>query len=255
MKGNAMLAASARSDVGVISITSGAPKNPSVRIRLIGASMWTSVEPGEWVTSFSLEMEDGVNNGVVAVKAEMFNGDVSCCLVPVRREEGNPQMIRIALDEHFIPEKGRLGQIYSDGKIEVRVGNVIYTNRYDHKDELTPNSNEYRLVDADSLCKYMVSHVDVKELDRVSEGRVHSISQESCIESLRVEKRRLREDVTGLIKKLEEETTAHMQALTHARGFVAFVGAQWYLRFKGTRWIFASLYDDMLSMRKKFGMQ
>lgn len=163
----------------------------SDNIQLIGSSMPTSVNAGDGkVKYFSLELASEDASGVVAVVVRDTKGWPSPVLIGVKRDG---EKIEVLMHESFVPERGRLGQIYEDGRITVRVGEVIYTNKYPEKCDEPPHP-EFRLVDADNLCRYLAGTINAEQLEEASLGHVQAISQTKYTQ-----------DMEKAVKKLSDE--------------------------------------------------
>jgi hypothetical protein len=195
MRGYGYITATALNGVGTLAIKNG----KSEEIRIIGRSLTTSVTSGAFVKSFSFELPNGKDRGVVALDIKDCHGHIFSILVGVRKA-GNVLVVDIA--DSFVPDAGRLGQIFEGGRIEVVIGNVAYTNIKPRN--LDQPHLEYRLADANSLCRYMVSMLDADTLLKDSVEYLTVYTKEEQVQDFMLK-------VSELEAKLVEEQVKNSQ--------------------------------------------
>jgi len=173
----------------------------SCGVKVIGASMKVSASKGELVKTFSIELTEEDEKGVVVVNVFDTNGQETALAIGVKKEM---EKIKILMAELFVPESGRLGQIYASGRIEVIVDNIVYTN--DLPKNFSEPHPEYRLVDGDNLCRYMVGIVDKDQLEKASTEHVAALTQaeyiiklQNKITDMHVENGELRTEISDLM--------------------------------------------------------
>jgi len=157
-------------------------------VTVIGASMSVSINTrnDHEVRSFSLELINKEERGVVAVKVKDTKGWTTALLVGVRKEN---EKVKLLMSDVFVPEPGRLGQIDNDGRITVKVEDTIFTNEYP-SNFYNPHP-VYKLADADNLCRYMVGLVDKDGLETASMEHINQLTKDEKIASLQTMKGRL----------------------------------------------------------------
>jgi len=72
-----------------------------------------------------------------------------------------------------------LGQVYDNGTINVTIDDVVYTNSIPN--DLSKPHPEYRLIDGNDLCRYMVGIIDKDQLEKASTEHVAALTQAEYI--------------------------------------------------------------------------
>ena len=176
-------------------------------LRVVGASMSLGLQSGtstDRVQSFSLDHtkdEKGVIALQISIAAKRNTYDISYLIETKRDADG-----KVLFELHnkkglFVSSPGRLVQFFDDGRIEIVVDGVIYTNQLPQKSEW---NSVYTLVDGDSLCRYAIELIDKEELEKRKKEIAVKISTEGHIRMLEDELASLREDIAVSGEEREE---------------------------------------------------
>jgi hypothetical protein len=188
------------------------------QIKLIGASMKTSLPSGSWCESFSLELGDE-ERGVVAVVVPCFysRNRIDYPFFFEVKKNKDDKKIEFDFTEPFVPSPGTLGQIDKAGRITVDVNGDIYTNDFpqNHDSSIHP---KYHFVDPDSLCRYLVKKITAQQLKEASISSCISntleqrlAAREKSLELLDQELADANKRIQGLDEALAKECRQHIE--------------------------------------------
>lgn len=160
------------------------------RIQCLGASIPTSFLPGNISTSFMMA-PDGP--GVVAVSVEGSLRSDSRSIqwhdffLPVQEKDGGGYVIN--LNDSFVPQDGRVGQIIDNAWVMVRIGNEFFSNEPNGR---RPESVQY-VSDPNLLCRYLVGMATADEVKVADLSRQSRIFEAACHRHAHAEWMSLRE--------------------------------------------------------------
>lgn len=136
-----------------------------MKFTFLGASFPVGLTPGETATDVSVKLPEGYDEGIFAVRIfRGSNAGFKSFLIPVRRAERG---IVVEKDLFFDSHSDRVGDVTEEGSIRCRIGNILYSST-----EIRNCPEDYRVVDPNLLCKYLVGIVDASAINAQAEAIV-----------------------------------------------------------------------------------
>lgn len=199
-------------------------------LQIIGSSMVLSVntKPKDYVKSFSFELPNGENVGVIAASIIDNLGETNNIFIGVKKVDGKLQVLK---NELFVPNPGRVGGIDNYGRITVAVGDIVYTN--ESPKSLNEPHPEYRLVDADNLCRYMVGLIDKDQLEKAAVNHIQALTQAEQINILKKENEDLNKRLCGIYDEWTHSKNQNIHFQNAVANFKKAIGEKKSIFFSG----------------------